>query len=104
MVGLFFDCFHVFCSYGSRTYSTCYFVVVGNHYWFSGDFFEGRPLQLEVVFDRRTVLATTFTILILAAGFVAVVVTGALIVLVRIGRRELARKANDAGSQERGRP
>jgi hypothetical protein len=68
------------------------------------DFFEGRPLQLEVVFDRRTVLATTFTILILAAGFVAVVVTGALIVLVRIGRRELARKADDAGSQERGRP
>lgn len=68
------------------------------------DLFEGRPLHLEVTFNRRTVLATTFTILILAVGFVVVVVTGVLIVLVGIGRRELALQPDDAGSQERGRP
>jgi len=68
------------------------------------DYFEGRPLHLEVAFDRRTVLATTFTILILSVGFVATAVTGLLIVLVRIGRRQLALQPGDAGSQERGRP
>jgi hypothetical protein len=68
------------------------------------DYFDGRPLHLEVAFDRRTVLATTFAILILAAGLVAVVITSALIVLVVIGRRELALQTDAADSPNRAAP
>jgi hypothetical protein len=51
--------------------------------------FAGRPLDLEVRFDRRTVLAAALWVMALALGFVLASIATALWVMVRKGRRQL---------------
>jgi hypothetical protein len=51
--------------------------------------FAGRPLDVEVRFDRRTVLAATVSVMGLALGLVAASIGTALFVMVRKGRRQL---------------
>jgi len=55
--------------------------------------FAGRPLDLEVRFDRRTILAATVRVVGLALGLVAASIATALWVMVRKGRRQLRAEA-----------
>jgi len=55
--------------------------------------FAGRPLDLEVRFDRRTILAATVRVVGLALGLVAASIATALWVMVREGRRQLRAEA-----------
>jgi hypothetical protein len=51
--------------------------------------FAGRPLDLAVRFDRRTILETTARVVGLALGLVLTSIATALFVMVRKGRRQL---------------
>jgi len=55
--------------------------------------FAGRPLDVEVRFDRRTVLAATVSVMGIALALVAVSIGTALLVMVRKGRRQLRAEA-----------
>jgi hypothetical protein len=55
--------------------------------------FAGRPLDVEVHFDRRTVLAATISVMGLALALVAASIGTALLVMVRKGRRQLRAEA-----------
>jgi hypothetical protein len=55
--------------------------------------FAGRPLDVEVRFDRRTILAATVSIVGLALGLVLASIVTALFVMVRKGRRQLRAEA-----------
>jgi hypothetical protein len=55
--------------------------------------FAGRPLDVEVHFDRRTVLAATLSVMGLALAMVAVSICTALFVMARKGRRQLRAEA-----------
>jgi len=55
--------------------------------------FAGRPLDVEVRFDRRTVLEATVSIMGIALGLVAASIAAALFLMVRKGRRQLRAEA-----------
>jgi hypothetical protein len=55
--------------------------------------FAGRPLDVEVRFDRRTVLAAAVSILGLSLGLVLASLGTALVLMVRKGRRQLRAEA-----------
>jgi hypothetical protein len=55
--------------------------------------FAGRPLDVEVRFDRRTILAATARVMGLALGLVLASIATALFVMVRKGRRQLRAEA-----------
>ena len=55
--------------------------------------FAGRPLDLAVRFDRRTILAATARVMGLALGLVLASIATALWVMVRKGRRQLRAQA-----------
>jgi len=58
--------------------------------------FAGRPLDLAVRFDRRTILAATARVMALALGLVLASIATALWVMVRKGRRQLRAEAISA--------
>ncbi len=58
--------------------------------------FAGRPLDVEVHFDRRTVLAAAVSIVGIALALVAASIATALFVMVRKGRRQLRAEAISA--------
>lgn len=60
---------------------------------------DGQLLVVQAHFERRTVFGTTWRLLAVSLGIVAVVVGGSLYILVRIGRRELAEETRrDSGA------
>jgi hypothetical protein len=58
--------------------------------------FAGRPLDVEVHFDRRTVLAATVSVMGIALALVAASIGTALWLMVRKGRRQLRAEAISA--------
>jgi len=66
--------------------------------------FAGRPLGVEVRFDRRTVLAATVSVMGIALGLVAASIAAALFVMVRKGRRQLRAEAISGCPSRSGHP
>lgn len=66
--------------------------------------FAGRPLDVEVRFDRRSVLAATVSVMGIALGLVLTSIATALFVMVRKGRRQLRADAISACPSRSGHP
>ncbi len=62
-----------------------------------GEHFAREPLVIQARFEKRSVLETTAMVLIAAVSLVAVAITGAIVLMVRKGRRQLE---SDAASKD----
>ena len=56
--------------------------------------FAGRPLDVEVRFDRRTILQATVSVVSLSLALVAAALGASLLLMVRKGRRQLRAEVN----------
>ena len=66
--------------------------------------FAGRPLAIEVRFDRRTILAATLSVMGLALGLVVASIATALWLMVRKGQSQLRAEAISACPSRYGHP
>ena len=63
-----------------------------------GEHFAREPLVIQARFEKRSVLETTVMVLIAAVSLVAVAITGAILLMVRKGRRQLESDASHLGT------